>query len=199
MKIEKFKTKDFVFLGIIAALYTILFFISGVVSGFLPGVAHALTPAFVALTFGGVVVVFLLSKLPKFGVLTLLSFVQMLVFTLLGMGYLPWFLAVMIGSLLADFIAHSSNYKSKFKNALAYGLVLLGHSAGGILPIWFFLESFKQTWLEKGMTIEQIQPSIDAAAGYIGVFVLLTSFFGGFFGIYIGYKILAKHFKKQIR
>lgn len=198
MKFEKFKTKDFVSIGMLVTTYMVVFMLIGAVSGFLlPGLAHAFSPAVMALFFGGIVVLFLVNKVPKLGVLSIFSFVLMLFISIFGMGYLPWFISVMVGAILADLLAHTSKYKSKTKNAIAYGLMMVGHSAGGIIPVWFFVESYKTEWLERGMTQEQMQESINSALGYVGVSVLVVSFLGGFLGIYIAYAVLAKHFKKQ--
>lgn len=199
MKIEKFKTKDFVFTGIIAAIYTALSLIVGVVSNtVMPVVAHAFSSSVVALLFGGVIILFLIKQVPKFGVLSLLFFVLMLIFTLLGMGYLPWFLSSMTGAVLADLIAATSQYQSRWKNALGYGIMQVGLAAGGIIPAWFFADSFRKTWVEKGMSdTGMIEESIQLYTSYMGGVILLTSFLGGFFGIYVGYKILEKHFRER--
>lgn len=198
MKIEKFKTKDFVLIGIITAIYTVVYFIFALLSAtLLPIISHALMPAIVALLFGGTIIVFLIRQIPKFGVLTIFSFVFMLIFVLMGMGYLPWFLSTMIAALLSDVISATSQYKNKLKNAFGYGIMQLGLTAGALIPVWFSMETHRQRLAKHGVESARVEDHAQMFAGYMGGVILLASFVGGFIGVYIGYKILEKHFKAK--
>mgnify|MGYP000056143055 CR=1 FL=1 len=189
-----YKIKDFVLLGIVTAIYFVLYMVIGFATAGLNPLLHAFSPAVFSLV-GGTVVLFLMYKVPKFGILTLQTLLLFALVTVIGMGYLPWFISSVVCAVLADLIAASSSYKSTWKNGVGYGLMQVGSSAGGIIPAMFFAEGYKAEWTARGMTAEQMDASIAVSTGVIGVVVLVVTFIAGFIGILIAQKILAKHFK----
>lgn len=189
-----YKLKDFVLLGIIAAIYFVLLMVFGVATAGLNAVLHAFSPAAFSL-IGGTVVLFLAIKVPKLGIFTLLTVLWQALVTVLGMGYLPWFITSVVTALIADVLAATSAYKSTLKHAIGYGLMQAGNSAGGIIPAMFFAEKYKAEWIARGMAEDKMAETIAASTGAIGVAVLAVSFIAGVIGIFIGSKILAKHFK----
>ena len=65
-----YKIKDFVLLGIVTAIYFVLYMVIGFATAGLNPLLHAFSPAVFSLV-GGTVVLFLMYKVPKFGILTL--------------------------------------------------------------------------------------------------------------------------------
>lgn len=192
---EKFLTKDFVLIGLMTALYAVIYIVLAFVTdAFLPLFAHVAMQGLIALLFGGTIMVFLLNKIPKLGVFTLFTLVQVLLYTVAGMAYLPWFAAMLLTGILADFLSGIFAYKNKHINALSYGLTQVGVMAGGVIPVWFFTQHYIDFWISKGLSVEKMQASAKVLMGYSGASLLLIAFFGGFFGIYLGYKLLNKHF-----
>lgn len=192
-----FKTKDFVLLGIMVAMYFVLYMVIGFLIVFiLPGLSYFIAMPIMGI-FNGVVITFVFYKIPKMWVLTLFSLILLLIFTLLGMMYLPMFISVILGAIIGDFIANLSAYKSRFKNAIAYGLSVLGMAGSMVFTIWYSTSYYTKTVLSVGATPEMVNLAIKASAGLLGVFTLAIAFFGAFFGIYLGYAVLEKHFNKQ--
>lgn len=189
-----YKIKDFVLLGIITAIYFVIFMILGFATAGLNPLLHAFVPALYGL-IGGTIILFLMYKVPKFGILTLHTLLLIALIAVLGMAYLPWFITLLIGSLLADLIAVTSGYTSTWKNAVGFGLMQVGNSAGGIIPAMFFADRYKAEWVTRGMSAEQMDATIAVSTGVIGVTVLVVTFIAGFLGILLARKILAKHFK----
>lgn len=189
-----YKIKDFVLLGIITAIYFVLFMVIGFTTAGLNPLLHAFSPAVTAFIVG-TIILFLMYKIPKFGVLSLFTLILFALITLIGMGYLPWFLTSIISAIIADIICVSSGYKSLIKNAIAGGLLSLGNVAGGIIPAMFFAEQYSKEWIARGMPEESMAATIACSTGWIGVTVLIVNFIGGFLGIIVASKILARHFK----
>ncbi len=189
-----YKVKDFVFLGIVTAIYVVAYSAIGGLTAALNALGHAFSPAIFSL-IGGTIILFLVYKVPKLGILTLQTLLVHGLIAVLGMAYLPWFITSIIGALIADGIAATSQYKNTIKNGLGFAFMQAGSSAGGIIPAVFFAESYKRTWIERGMTAAQMDETIAVSVGWIGASVLIASFVCGFLGILIGRKILAKHFK----
>ena len=117
---------------------------------------------------------------------------------ILGMGYLPWLIGMFIGALLGDIAANTSKYKNKYTIAIASGFICLGSASGGVIPVIFFVEHYKKFCFERmQMNEAQVEQSIAASAGYLGVIILIATFVLGFAGVLIGSKILGKHFKNS--
>ncbi len=191
-----YKVKDFVFLGIVTAIYFILYAAIGFATAGINPILHALSPALFSL-IGGTVILFLIYKVPKFGILTMQALLLHALFFVLGMGYLPWVLSTIICTFIGDLVANSGKYEKTLLNGIAYGLNQVGMSLGGIIPAVFFAEKYVEEWSGRGMDEEMIRESLASNTGWIAVVVLIASFVLSVAGIYIGSKILKKHFKKS--
>lgn len=198
MRFTKFKTKDFVIIGIITALYMVLFIVfSMVATMIMPVIGHLFVIGIMSLLVGGTVLLFLIHKVPKFGVITVYSAIFMLVISMFGMAYIPWILSVMIASILMDIICSTSNYQSKIKNSIGFGILQFSHLLGGFLPVWISAENYKIDMLTQGMSMEFIKSNIHIYTSYLAILLAVFTILCGFFGMLFGYKILSKHFKKK--
>ena len=183
-KSNKFKTKDFVFIGIMTVVYIAVFMVIGFVTAAINPFLHAFSPAITGLVVG-TIYLFLAIKVPKFGVFTISQLLLIMIVLILGMGYLPWLIGMFIGALLGDIAANTSKYKNKYTIAIASGFI-------------FFVEHYKKFCFERmQMNEAQVEQSIAASAGYLGVIILIATFVLGFAGVLIGSKILGKHFKNS--
>ena len=61
----------------------------------------------------------------------------------------------------------------------------------------FFMESYKEDWIARGQTPDQMDAMIAAATGIMGVLAVVVVFVLAFAGIYVGHAILKKHFAKK--
>lgn len=195
----EFKTKDYVLLGILAAMYLVLYMVIGAILATLSMPISYITTVGVYGIFGGIIITFLMFKIPKMWILTLLNIFLILLYTLLGMVYLPMVIGMLSGGILGDLLANSSAYKSKFKNALAYAFMNSGMTASMIIPILISTRYYASQVEMAGATPDMVQSAIYASIGWVGVLTLSITFFGSFAGIYLGYSVLTKHFKKQER
>ena len=119
------------------------------------------------------------------------------VFALMGSGYLPWFITSMIGAVLADAIASTSQKPSVVKIAIASGILHVGNALGGIIPACFFAEQYMNEWIARGQKPEQMLAMVKAAQGTMGILATIITFVLSAIGVYIGYAILKGHLKEK--
>ena len=119
------------------------------------------------------------------------------VFALMGASYLPWFITSMIGAVLADVIASTSNKPSVLKVAIASGFIHVGNALGGIIPACFFAEQYMNEWIARGQKLEQMLAMVKAAQGTMGILATIITFVLSVIGVYIGYVILKGHLKEK--
>ncbi len=194
-----YKVKDFVFLGIVTAIYFILYGVIGFLTRLLGPLGHAFTPAIYSLA-GGTIILFVVYKVPKLGVLTIMTLVFQALFTAIGHAYLPMFICSLLGAIIADIIAFSGRYERTMPNALAYASMQVGTVLGGIIPAIFFTQNFidRFSHTRKGVkSTEEINAMLHANTGWIAVLVIVLTALFAILGVLIGAKILSKHFKNR--
>lgn len=130
-----------------------------------------------------------LTKVKKFGMITLMAVLSGLLMGLTGMGF--WgILTGIVSSLLADLILKSGEYKSASKGLLGYAVFSLW-MIGTYIPMYFMVEesraSFGDEYADQVMAVMPMW-SIVLVIASIFVFAIL----GGL----IGKKLLKKHFVK---
>ncbi len=192
-----FKMKDVVTIALLTALYIVFYMIAMVLITPLGPFGHAISPGVCALLTGAILV-FLSRKVGKMWQFTLMTGILMVVFWLMGVGYLPWVISSLVMAAAADFIASRDGKSVKiWKLAIASGLIHVGQAWGAIIPSWFFLEQYKAHWVGRaGMTAEAMEAMIKATQGIMGVLATFTTFALAVAGVYLGYVILKKHLKE---
>lgn len=185
----KLKGKDLINIGIYAAIYCVLMTaiaMLGFVPIFLPLLA-VLCPL-----IGGIPMMLFMTKVKKFGMVTIMGCIIGLFLMLTGMGYWPVIFGVVCG-IAADLVAKSGAYKSASKTAICYGIlnVIL---FGNYMPLYldragYFADrqSFGQEYVDALASI--MQP-------WTAPVLFVTCFFFGVLGAMIGKKLLKKHFIK---
>lgn len=190
------KTKDILLIALLTAVYMILGMVSMVIIMPLGAFGHCISPGIYAI-FTGTIIYFIARKVGKMWQFSFLTLLLMGVFAIMGGGYLPWFISSMITAIIADFISSRSNKTSVFKIAISSGLMHVGQALGAIIPAMFFAQRFKETWIKRGQTLEQMNEQIKYASGIFGILGTVIVFVLAFIGVYIGYFILRKHFNEK--
>lgn len=193
---DNLKVKDYVFLGIVGALYSVLFFAITFGASYiamLGAFGHVISPAFFAL-IGGTIIVFIAHKCGKFPAYTILSLITMFLTIIMGSFYLPWFLTVTIATLMADLISKKRGYSDNLALYTSFSLMTTGQIIGGIIPVWFFVDAYRTDWIQRGMTPEGMDEMIHAASGVNGIYAIIIGIIMAIIGITIGRKLLEKHF-----
>ena len=192
----RLKMKDFVLLALLTALYIIVYFVSMMLISLMGPFGHAISPGICGL-LSGAILIFISRKIGKMWQFTLMELIIMGVFALMGAGYLPWFIASMVGAVLADVIASTSNKPSVLKVAIASGLIHVGNAIGGIILACFFAEQYMNEWIARGQKPDQMLEMVKATQGTMGILATIIAFILSVIGVYIGYSILKGHLKED--
>ncbi|MCC7554145.1 MAG: MptD family putative ECF transporter S component [Methanobacteriaceae archaeon] len=182
--------QDLITTGIFTAIFIIVVFAFGMI-GYIP-IFMAALPLLVAIV-GGIPFMLFLTKVKKFGMVTILAFIVGLIMFLSGHTWTP-ILTFLIFGIIADFIFKSGSYRSRRMSILGYGVFCMA-SIGNMLPMWIM----KETWVAQmtsQMGAEYINSVIWMVQDWVFVVLLISAFVGGIVGAYIGEKVLDKHFKK---
>lgn len=190
------KIKDVVMVALLTALYFIIYNIGGMLAMVFGPFGHAISPGVCGL-LAGVVLYFVSRKVGKFLQFTVMQAIIMILFSIMGAGYIPWVITSMIGAIIADIIASREAKPAVWKLAIASGVFHVGQALGSIIPSMFFMESYKEDWIARGQTPEQMDAMIECATGVMGVLAVVVVFVLSFVGIYVGHAILKKHFAKK--
>ena len=192
----RLKMKDFVLLALLTALYIIVYFVSMMLISLMGPFGHAISPGICGL-LSGAILIFISRKIGKMWQFTLMELIIMGVFALMGAGYLPWFITSMVGAVLADVIASTSNKPSVLKVAIASGLIHVGNALGGIIPACFFAEQYMNEWIARGQKPDQMLEMVKATQGTMRILATIIAFTLSVIGVYIGYSILKGHLKED--
>ncbi len=193
---RKLKIKDVVMVALLTALYLVFYFISSMGVMVLGQFGHAISPGICGFLTGAVMF-FVTRKVGKFFQFTIMQAISLLLFSIMGAGYLPWVITSMIGAIIADLIASREEKPAVWKVALASGIFHVGQAWGSIVPSWFFLESYKAEWIGRGQTPEAMEQMIRFTTGFMGVVSTLIVFALSFAGVFLGWLILRKHLKEN--
>ncbi|MBR4669313.1 MAG: MptD family putative ECF transporter S component [Butyrivibrio sp.] len=190
------KIKDVVMVALLTALYFVAYMVGSGVSMVFGPFGHAISPGLCGF-FTGVVFYFVSRKIGKFLQFSLMQAIVMILFSIMGAGYLPWIITSMICAIIADLIASRESKPAVWKVAVASGVFHVGQALGAIIPSIFFMESYKADWVSRGQTPEHMDEMIAATTGAMGVIATVIVFALAFAGIYLGHLILRKHFEKK--
>ena len=194
---NKLKIKDFILIALLTALYMVIYMLLMFIITPLGAFGHAISPGICAV-FSGTVIYFMSKKLGKMWQFTIMTTLVMACFTLLGGGYIPWYITSIGMAIIADFVASKKGKDvGVFKVAIASGLMHVGQAWGAIIPATFFLERFKSYFIMKGQTAAEMESHIKYTAGLWGLTSSVIVFILAIVGVYLGHFILRKHFKES--
>lgn len=193
---KKLKIKDVVLVALLSALYLVIYMVAGSVAMVFGAFGHAISPGICGF-FTGSIFLFLSRKVGKFGQYTIMQAICMVIYAIMGAGYLPWLITSMVAAVIADLIASRNNRVPVWKVACAAGIYHVGQALGAIVPSWFFVESYKSEWIARGQTPEAMEEMVKFTGGFMGFVGAVVVFALSFAGVYLGYVILRKHLEKK--
>ena len=186
----KLKGKDLINIGIYAAIYCVIMTAVAML-GFIP-IMMPMLCALVPLV-GGIPMMLFMTKVDKFGMITIYSMIVGLFLWITGMGYWPFIFGIVFG-LIADLIAKSGNYKSAAKTICSYAVFCLV-IFGNFIPLFMNAETYfatRQSFGEEYInTLSDIMSRTWIAPLWFGA-CLVCGAIGGL----IGKSLLKKHFVK---
>ena len=186
----KLKGKDLINIGIYAAIYCVIMTAVAML-GFIP-IMMPMLCALVPLV-GGIPMMLFMTKVDKFGMITIYSMIVGLFLWITGMGYWPFIFGIVFGQ-IADLIAKSGNYKSAAKTICSYAVFCLV-IFGNFIPLFMNAETYFATRQSFGE--EYINTLSDIMSRtWIAPLLIVACLVCGAIGGLIGKLLLKKHFVK---
>lgn len=186
---KKLQGKDFVNIGIFAAIYFIIMFAVACL-GFIPifmPLLYVLVPL-----IGGIPFMLFLTKVKKFGLIVIFAAICGILSFVTGMNVIPIFLAIVVG-FIADCIYKSGNFRSAKKGILACGvfsLWIMGYCA----PLYLNPEQY---WANRSSYgAEYAEAVMKFFPAWTFPVFLISCFVFGCLGGVLGRTLCKKHFAK---
>lgn len=189
---KKLAVKDLIALGVLNAVFIVIFSIVGLILGMFP-VTYLVMPALAAIPLG-VVFMLLVAKVAKRGAFLISGILQGIVFLLLGI-YWPLITAIIIAALAGEILVQGE-YQNFKRIAAGYMLLILGYAFGSFSPMVFFAEAYRTMAVGRGYDEGYINQLITLLNGSLLAGILAVSAAGGLAGAYFGRRVLKKHFIK---
>ena len=187
---QTLKGKDLINIGIYAAIFCVIVTAIAML-GFIPIMLPMLC-VFVPI-FGGIPYMLFLTKVDKFGMITIFSTIVGLFLWVTGMGYWPTIFGVVFG-VLTDLIAKSGNYKSSKKDILGCGVFNIA-VFGNFVPLFTNIEAYFSTRQSFGEEYIGTLTGIFANTWLIPA-MIASCVICGWIGGFLGKALLKKHFEK---
>ena len=188
---NKLQAKDLINLGLFTVLYFVLGCCVAIPIGFIPIFLPVLGALWALIT--GIPFMLFLTRVKKFGMVTLMAILSGLLMGFTGMGYWGVPLGVVFG-LLGDLILKSGNYKSAKKSLIGYAVFSLW-MIGTYVPMYFMVEASRASFAasfgdEYADRVMSVMPTWSIVLVIAGIFI--CALLGGL----LGKTLLKKHFVK---
>ena len=188
---KKLQAKDLINLGLFTVLYFVLGCCVAIPIGFVPVFLPILGALWSLIT--GIPFMLFLTRVKKFGMVTLMGILSGLLMGLTGMGFWGIPMGVIFG-LLGDMILKSGGYRSAKKSLFGYAVFSLW-MVGTYIPMYFtaeaswksFADSFGEEYADRVMAVMPMWSFLLVVAG-----IFLFAILGGM----LGRRLLRKHFAK---
>ncbi|MDR1206344.1 MAG: MptD family putative ECF transporter S component [Peptococcaceae bacterium] len=193
MNTNRLRAKDLITTGI----FTLLFFVVVTVFAMLLSGIPMMQPFIVCADaiVGGVIFLYLVTKVRKFGAVAIMSGLVGLIMCLAG-HFWPCIVFGAVFGLLADFLCSRGGYKRLGWNTAGYAAMILGLALDGYSPMLFFEDAFRQSRLDMGMSEGIIQQILDVIHGPMIIAAFAGALVCSVIGAFIGKALLKKHFEK---
>ncbi len=194
MKNTKLVGKDLILVGALTALMFVIYMIISIVMSLLGPVTNVFYPPIVSIV-NGIVMMLLLAKVPKCGVLSIAGVIQGLLSFLVG-AFWTVGTGLIVGALLADFLIIGFKELSTKKMIIAYSVFSGIFTFGAIAPMNILRDAYMEVTLRNGLSQEYVDGLIKMTQWPMLTVIIIAGFVGGLLGGFLGLKILKKHFVK---
>ena len=185
--------RDFINLGIFTVIFIVLFMACIMVMSMtiytLPfGVALG---SFISAS----VYMLLRAKVPKTGAIILFGVLFGLVMFVMGSGW-PILAAVIIGSIIAEFIARSGHYRSYAREVIGYCILMLGTAVGSYIPFLVMKDYYLKVAEGNSINEKFMARLIEFISGSYLAIALATTVVAAILGTVLARSIFKKHLVK---
>ncbi len=188
---ESINAKDLINVGLFTALYFIIGCVVVIPVGFIPVFFPLLAGIWPLVT--GIPFMLFLTRVKKFGLVTIMCTLSGLLMGLTGMGF--WGVPIgFVSGLVADLYMKSGEYKSTKKGIVGYGIFSLW-MVGTYVPIYFMAEQAYKDF-ESGFGTAYADQAMNFMPSWSFALIIAACFVFGMLGGVVGTKVLKKHFAK---
>lgn len=187
---NKINVKDLINVGIFTALYFVTYFAVGCI-GYIP-IFMVFLP-FVATIVTGIPFMLYLTKVNKFGMITITGIIVALGMFATGHGW-PMLLIGISTGVISDLIFKSGKYKSWGKTVAGY-IVFSLWCIGAMLPMWVMRDEYFST-MREGYGDTYTDTLMNLMSGWMLLVLIVSAIIGATLGAFLGRKVLNKHFKR---
>lgn len=187
---NKLQAKDLINVGIFTVIYLILAF-AAMILGYIPIFVVLITV--VCPVVGGIPFMLYITKIKKFGMVTLSGIICGLLMMVMGSGVFVFIGGIVFG-LLGDLIMKAGDYSSTKHSVLGYSVFsiwIMGFVARMFLTRDAFFNS-----LASGYGQEYVDTLMGYTPGWMFPVLFALTFIGGLLGAFLGKAVLKKHFAK---
>ena len=189
-KSNKLQAKDLINVGVFTASYFVIFF-AGMMLGYIPIFIPLL--GLVCPILCGITFMLYLTKIKKFGMVSLTGIILGLLNLIMGSGVLVLIAGVIFG-ILSDLILRAGKYQSWKCTLLSNGvfsLWIMGYVSRMFLTRTEFFASLVSSYGQ-----EYVDTLMSYTPGWMYPVLFVVTFIGGILGALLGKAVLKKHFEK---
>ena len=187
---ERLNVNDLITVGIFSVIIIVLIFIFGML-GYVPILMIAL-PVLAALICGIPYMLFL-TRVKKFGMVTLMGLILGIVMFLSGHTWVP-IVVFTFFAFLADCILKAGNYSSMKNSIISHGVFILG-IMGNMIP-FFILRDLYMDSMRASMGNDYVNVIAPFLNNEVLIVLFILTFIMGIASAYLGKIVLKKHFEK---
>ena len=190
MQSNKLNAKDLINVGIYTAIYLVVFFVIGMLNA-IP-VLYPLT-YFIAPVVTGIPFMLFLTKVDKFGMVSIMGVILAVFWYLMGYTYIPTITYILAG-VLSDLVFSFGKYKSFKFDVIGYWIFSCG-MIGCAAPMWIMTTTYmEQVRVAMGDEyVAGLAKYMPSWMGFAGIGIILVS---SIIGAFLGRKMLKKHFER---
>jgi len=190
MQSNKLNAKDLINVGIYTAIYLVVFFMIGMLNA-IP-VLYPLT-YFIAPVVTGIPFMLFLTKVDKFGMVSIMGVILAVFWYLMGYTYIPTITYILAG-VLSDLVFSFGKYKNFKFDVIGYWIFSCG-MIGCAAPMWLMTATYmEQVRVAMGDEyVAGIAKYMPSWMGFAGIGIILVS---SIIGAFLGRKMLKKHFER---
>ena len=186
---KKIQAKDLINVGIFTAIMFVVCMAVAML-GYIPIFIPLLTV--LVPIIGGIPFMLFLTKVKKFGLVTIMATLCGIIMGIMGMGGIFALATGPIFGLLADFVLKSGEYRSAKKSVLGYGIFSMW-LIGNYLPIVLTRDNYYEMLLS-GYGQEYADTLMRYIPDWSLIVLLAACFVSGIIGALLGKALLKKHF-----
>ncbi len=187
---KELQAKDLINVGIFTAIYFVIFF-AGTMLGYIPIFIPLL--GLVCPILCGIPFMLYLTKVKKFGMVSLTGIILGLINLVMGSGMLVLIFGIIFG-ILGDLILKAGKYQSWKSTLLGNGIFslwIMGYVSRMFLTRDAFFSSLVSSYGQ-----EYVDTLMSYTPGWIYPVLFVVTFIGGILGALLGKAVLKKHFEK---